>query len=213
MRKHLIGQPEYETCDLLNISYGGLGFASPWLNAAVDQKLLLELYHGPDVFPARGIVTYVNSNEKRDLYGAAFVYAPPELDRLIDQIKRDLPQNDNFESAGEVALKKRHFGPRLATKDLQVQVKKLDSSGPFISCEVDNINKGGMGFYASVRIHSSLPFEISIQISEPPHPTVISGKVHYMCEKPGGYYYGVEFQMITLELALLLNRLDDILRS
>lgn len=212
VRKHFVGQPEYENCDLINISHGGLGFASPWLNAKVDQKLLLEIYFGPDVFATRGIVTYVNLNENHDLYGAAFLYAPPELDRLIDSIKRDLSENGHIENPVGAALKKRHFGKRLSTRDLQVQVKKLDSSGPFIQCEVDNINKGGMGFYAIESIDASLPFDISIQISKPPQPTVISGKVHYMCKKPGGYYYGVEFKMITLELALLLDRLDDLLQ-
>ncbi|MDP2679956.1 MAG: PilZ domain-containing protein [Rhodoferax sp.] len=213
VHKRWIGKTEREFCDLLNISHGGIGLSSPWLNARPGQKLCMELYYHQEVFTTRGIVTNVNSREKSDLYGVAFTFAPPELDRLIDIFKREHLEASAAHNTPNADPIKRHFGKRIATQNLQVQVKKLDSSAPYVLCEVDNINKGGMGFYAPELIHPNTPFDVSIQISKQPDPTIISGKVHYMQQKLGGYYYGVEFKMISLELSCLLDEIETILQQ
>lgn len=207
VRKHVLGGNEYEYCDLIDISHGGIGIRSPWLDGKIGQKLCLELYYEHDVFATRGVVTSVLSHPKDDQYGIAFIFAPAELDRLIEIFKRDHSSANPAQPPPQATIQHRFFSNRVTTLDIQVLIKLKDSSAPFTLCQVDNISKGGVGVYAPVSIHTSIPFEVSIQISNTPIPTVITGKVHYMSGKPKGLYYGIEFEMITLELASLLDQL------
>lgn len=209
VRKHVLGGNEYEYCDLTDISHGGIGLRSPWLNGKVGQKLILELYYEHDVFATRGVITSVLPLLKDDQYGIAFIYAPAELDRLIEIFKNDHASTKPTQSDSKVTVDHRFFNNRVSTLDVQVLIKFKDSCAPFTLCQVDNISKGGIGVYAPVNIHSRIPFEVSIQISNTPKPTVITGKVHHMSEKIKGFYYGIEFETITLELASLLDQLNN----
>lgn len=201
----LFGAREIALCDLLDLSRGGLCVASQGFSARIGQKLDLELYHGDLKFNTRGVVMRSTHADPGAVYGIAFIFAPPELDRLIEAFLADrsqVPIDPSIECAG---AEKRQSGNRLATPDAQVYVKRIGSSSPFERCEVDNISQGGLGFYCAKRIASKAPFKVAVQISDSPKAGVISGTVHYMSRTQDQYYYGMEFELISTELARMLD--------
>jgi len=89
VHRKFIWLKDYEYCDLLDINHGGLRLAASWLQAGAGQKLNLELYFEREIFPTRGVVTHASVEGKRHHYGVAFIYAPNELDRLVDIFLRE----------------------------------------------------------------------------------------------------------------------------
>ncbi|MDP2367679.1 PilZ domain-containing protein [Rhodoferax sp.] len=208
VKKTLFGAREIAFCDLLDLSRGGVCLASPWLVAKLDQKVDMEFYHAHQTFHARGGVIRVASPDPDPLYGITFIFAPPELDRLIDLFLLERPTTQVNESVNGAPAEKRQSGNRLATADAQIHVKRTGSSGPFVHCEVDNISPGGLGFYCPSRLATKAPFGVSVQISDSAKAGVITGTVHYMGKRLDQYYYGMEFELVSPELARLLDRLD-----
>lgn len=209
VKKALFGAREIAFCDLLDLGRGGLCLASPWLNARLDQKLDLELYHAYQTFHARGIVTRVTPPDPDALYGIAFIFAPPELDSLIEVFLHARSPTLTNHAADAAPMEKREAGKRLAPPDAQIYVKRTGSSDPFVRCEVDNVSQGGLGFYCANRIATKAPFKVAVQISDSPKAGVITGTVHYMGKKLDQYYYGMEFELVTTELVRLLDQLDQ----
>ena len=209
VKKSLFGAREIAFCDLLDLGRGGVCLASSWLNARLDQKLDLELYHAHQTFHARGIVTRVALPDPNAVYGVAFVYAPPELDRLIDVFLHARTPTLSIHVADSAPMEKRQAGKRLAAPDAQIYVKRTGSSDPFVRCEVDNVSQGGLGFYCAKRIATKAPFKIAVQISDSPEAGVITGTVHYMGKKLDQYYYGMEFELVSMELVRSLESLDN----
>lgn len=209
VKKTLFGAREIAFCDLVDLGRGGVCLASPWLNARLDQKLDLELYHAHQTFHARGIVTRVTPPYRDALYGVAFIFAPPELDSLIEVFLHARAPALTNHAADAAALEKRQAGKRLVAPDAQIYVKRTGSSDPFVRCEVDNVSQGGLGFFCANRIATKAPFKVAVQISDSPKAGVITGTVHYMGRKADQYYYGMEFELVSTELVRLLDRLDQ----
>lgn len=208
--KKLLGASEYEFCKLTDISHGGLGMASKWLNAKLGQKLHLELHYGYKKYAARGIVSRITSKPSVDHFGIAFIYAPPELDTLINLFVQENAADATAASTTEQGHDKRHWARHMGVQDTQVYARKNDSADPFVLCQVDNISKGGMGFYCDSRIDKKVPFPISMRISMPPDATEIVGTVHYVSKKHGSYYYGMEYDQISKEFFQLLEKLEEL---
>ncbi|MBK6999688.1 MAG: PilZ domain-containing protein [Rhodoferax sp.] len=206
----LIGANHYEFCELIDVSQSGACIASRWLDAKLGQKLNLEFYRGLDKFASRGIVTRISAHPNADHYGIVFIYAPHELDGLIESFVREQILNDAQRSITTENHLKRKMGKRVALQNAQICVKKSDSSLPFLLCQVDNISKGGMGFYCSDKLSTTAPFPVSIQISAHPDAAVITGVVHHMSKKFDAYYYGLEFELVSMEFVRLLEQLEDI---
>ena len=210
VRKKLLAPNQYEFCDLIDFSYSGLCLASQWLEAKLGQKLDLEFYHGFNKFSSRGVVTRITAHQNFDHFGIAFIYAPRELDLLITSFIQTQSQDQAARPAVSEIGKKRLMGNRVTLPDAQIYVKKSDSASPFLLCQVDNVSKGGMGFYCSSKLHRIAPFPISVQISAHPDIAVITGIVHHMSKKRDSYYYGMEFELVSMELVQLLGTLDGI---
>jgi hypothetical protein len=210
VNKKLLGASEYELCTLTDISHGGLGMASKWLDAKMGQKLHLELQHGHKKYTARGIVARITTRESVDHFGIAFIYAPPELDQLIALFLQEQTLAGTTAPAPSQEGNKRHGARRIAVQDTQVYARKTDSTDPFLLCQVDNISKGGMGFYCASKIDRVVPFPISMRISLPPDATEIVGTVHYVSKKHDGYYYGMEYDQVSKEFFQLLDKLEEL---
>ena len=210
VRKKLIRPHGYEFCELIDISHGGIGIASQWLDAKVGQKLYLELHYGRKKYSARGIVTRIATQDKIEHYGVAFIYAPPELDLLIKLFVEEHPAAPPTPTAHLENKKKRPRGTRIAIQDAQVYAKKSAATDPFFLCQVDNISKNGMGFYCPSKIDKTVPFPISLRISMPPDATEITGTVHHVSKKSDTYYYGMEFELVSMEFVRLLDTLEEI---
>ena len=163
--------------------------------------------------PSRGVVTRITAHQNFDHFGIAFIYAPRELDLLITSFIQAQSEERAAGPANNEIGKKRLMGNRVTLADAQIYVKKSDSSSPFLLCQVDNISKGGMGFYCSSKLHRMAPFPISIQISAHSDTAVITGIVHHMSKKKDAYYYGMEFELVSMELVQLLGTLDGINHS
>jgi hypothetical protein len=146
LRRKLIAPNEHEFCELLDVSQNGIGISSQWLNAKVGQKLDLQFFHDRKTFTARGIITRVTARDKFDQYGIAFIYAPPDLDFLIDLFIRAHPPAQGELPVTTEPLTKLQRANRLALFDAQIYVKKQASSAPMTVCQVDNISQGGHGF-------------------------------------------------------------------
>lgn len=208
VKKTLFGAREIAFCDLLDLSRGGVCLASPWLKAKLDQKLDMEFYHAHQTFHARGVVTRATALDPDAQYGVAFIFAPPELDRLIDLFLQERALTQGDQSVTWERAEKRQTGNRLAATDAQIYAKRIGSTDPFMRCEVDNISPGGLGFYCPSRLATKAPFRVSVQISDSPKAGVITGTVHYMGKRLDQYYYGMEFELVSPELVRLLNRLN-----
>jgi hypothetical protein len=210
VRRNLIAPNEHEFCELLDVSHSGIGISSQWLDGKIGQKLDLEFFHDRKTFTARGIITRVTAFEKFDQYGVAFIYAPPDLDFLIDLFIREHPPAQGELPVTTEPLKKPQRASRHALLDAQIYVKKLASSAPATVCQVDNISQGGMGFYCPVQIDRQAPFTVSVQISEPPGAMLITGTVHYLSKKGDAYYYGMEYELVPMEFVRLLGKLEQL---
>jgi hypothetical protein len=209
VKKTLFGAREIAFVDLLDLGRGGICLASSWLKARLDQKLDLELYHAHQTLRARGIVTRVTPPDPHALYGVAFIFAPPELDRLIEVFLQARAPAFTDHAATAAPREKRQAGKRLAASDAQIYVKRTGSADPFVRCEVDNVSHGGLGFYCATRLATKAPFKVAVQISDSPKAGVITGTVHYMAKQSSQYYYGLEFELVSTELVRLLDRLDQ----
>lgn len=210
VRRNLMTPNEHEFCELLDVSRSGIGISSQWLDARIGQKLDLEFFHGRNIFAARGIITRVTAFEKFDQYGIAFIYAPPELDFLIDLFIREHPPAQGELPVTTGPLKMPQRASRHALIDAQIYAKKLSSSMPPTVCQVDNISQGGMGFYCPVQLDRQAPFTVSVQISEPPDAMLITGTVHYMSKKGDTFYYGMEYELVPMEFVRLLGKLEQL---
>jgi len=208
VRKNLVGPKEYEFCELVDISHGGIGIASQWLSAKMGQKLHLELHHGRKKYAARGIVTRITTHGKFDHYGIAFIYAPPELDGLIQFFIQDNPLARANRSNDDADAQKRYGGTRVAIPDAQVYAKTYEGEDAFLLCQVDNISKSGMGFYCESKLYKAVPFPISVRISLSPEALEITGTVHHVSKKSATYYYGMEYDRVPKEYFHLLKALD-----
>ncbi len=208
VKASLFGAREIAFCDLLDLSRGGLCLASPLLSARIGQKLNLELYHDHQTFHTRGVVTRATAPDPDVQYGVAFIFAPPELDRLIDLFLQERAPTQGDQTVNGEPAEKRQTGDRLATTDAQIYAKRIGSPEPFARCEVDNISTGGLGFYCPSRLATKAPFRVSVQISDSPKAGIITGTVHYMGKRLDQYYYGMEFELVSPELVRLLDRLD-----
>ncbi len=209
VRKKLLNPSSPEYCDLLNISQGGIGITSQWLDAKIGQKFDLELHYGHKKYVARGLVVRISTQGEFDYYGIAFIYAPPELDLLIQLFVHPQPTvpmmaPSNLESEKEHRWDKRM---RIDLQDAQVYVKKSEGVGPFLLCQVDNISKSGIGFYCDRKLDKAVPFAITVRLSMPPEAIEISGTVHYISKKLNTYYYGMEYEPVSKKLLQLLSKL------
>lgn len=207
VKKALFGAREIAFCDLLDLSRGGVSMASQWLDAKLGQKLDMELYHEDQTFHTRGVVSHMTTPDPDVVYGVTFIFAPPELDRLIEAFLLERTAGPN-QPVSVSPAEKRLSGNRSTAPDAQIYVKRAGSSEPFVRCEVDNVSKGGLGFYCPSRIAAKAPFKVLVQISDSPTTGVITGTVHYMGHKLNQYYYGMEFELVSAELVHLLDRLD-----
>lgn len=207
VHKNLIGPDEHVFCELVDLSHSGIAIESQWLDAKVGEKLNLQIFDGARRYSSRGVITRVALPDNLKQFGIAFIYAPPELDRLIDIFVKDGTHGDTAGPSATTGTEKRQTGSRIATQDAQIYVKKTGSTEPYILCQVDNISQGGMGFYCPTKIDRKAPFDVSVQVSSSPKNTVITGRVHYMGMKSDGYYYGMEFELVSIEFARLLGQL------
>lgn len=210
LRRKLIAPNEHEFCDLLDVSQNGIGISSQWLDAKVGQKLDLQFFHDRKTFTARGIITRVTARDKFDQYGIAFIYAPPDLDFLIDLFIRAHPPAQGELPVTTEPLTKLQRANRLALFDAQIYVKKQASSAPMTVCQVDNISQGGMGFYCPAQLAKQAPFTVSVQISDSPEAMLITGTVHFMSKKRDTYFYGMEYEMVPMEFVRLLGKLEQL---
>lgn len=207
--KSLFGPSELVFCDLTDLGHGGVGIASSALVVRLGQRFDLQLYHGDQVFHARGIVTRRSMLDKPYRYGIAFIFAPPELDTLIDLFVAEREDDRAKQPIAIQRTEKRKTGVRFATADAQIYVRPIDSSDAYLRCEVDNVSKGGMGFLCPTPIKRTVPFKISVLISDSPDSPLITGVVHYAGKKLDRHYYGLEYELISMELIRGLEGLDD----
>ncbi len=207
--KNFFGPMELVFCELTNLGRGGVGIASPALDAKLGQRFDLQLYHGDEVFQARGIVTHRSMLDKPNQYGVAFIFAPAELDTLIDLFVAERGDDRVPQPVSIERTEKRKAGSRFASPDAQICVRPIDSSDAYLRCEVDNVSKGGMGFYCPTQFERSVPFRVSILISDSPDSPLITGVVHYASKKLDRHYYGLEYELVSMELVRSLENLDD----
>lgn len=193
-----------EYCELVDVSWGGICIESDWLKASVGQKLNLELYYDETVFPVRGFVARRTARDKSRQYGITFIYAPHQLERLIEIFMAKNPQYASDHPAGVDNVQTRQ--KRIPFRDAQVYVK-ANGEETFVVCEVDNISQGGMGFVSPVKFDLQTPFGVSVQISESPDVVVVSGEVRCMGKKADKYYYGMEYDQVPEKYIRLLENL------
>lgn len=207
--KNFFGPVGLVFCELTDLGRGGVGMTSPTLQAKLGQRFDLQLFHGDRVFHARGSVTHRSMLDKPHQYGIAFIFAPPELDTLIDLFVAERRANPMRHGMTMPHIEKRKAGGRFVTPDAQVYVRPTDSADAYLRCEVDNVSKGGMGFYCPTPIARTVPFKVFILISNSPDSALITGVVHYEGKKQDRHYYGLEYELVSMELVRSLESLDD----
>jgi len=207
--KNKLWKKEYESCDLLDISHGGVGIECKLLVAEVGQKVDLDIYYQTESFHIRGFITHKSVHRQTNRYGIAFIRAPIELDRLIDFFLADYVQKNVSPPVPAEEIPKQHRENRLALKDTQIYARKNGSQNPFVLCQVENISKGGIGFFSQYGIDREAPFDVAIQISDSSNNMLIVGKVCYMSRKPDGYYYGAQYKLVPMEFVRILQTLEE----
>jgi hypothetical protein len=179
------------------------------MRVAVGKRLDIDLRYDDVHFPCRGFVARASQHEKSRQYGISFIYAPAQLEHFIDVFMRMRPPLVSEVLPRFKAIRTRQKDRRIPFKDAEVQVK-VEGEPVFVVCQVDNISKGGMGFYSPVRLSGDIPCNVAVQISESSEIQAITGKIRYAA--PGGnrYYYGMEYECMPQRYLNLLSSLEGV---
>lgn len=208
VRNKIFRLRELDFCDLLDISKGGISLSSSWLESEEGEKFNLRLFHGRNTYTTRGVVVRAVTRDKIYQYGLAFIYAPPDLERLIEIFQTDnaIKPEESVEEGPKSEYRRQ--GPRIDNLEAEIYVKETESTERFVLCHVDNISRGGIGFYCNSKIGASAPFDVLVKISNTSKNPIVTGKVLYRGKRANRYYYGMEYQLVSEELIQLIEKLE-----
>jgi hypothetical protein len=77
------------TCELLNISAGGLGLSSHYLNIPMTHKIDIHLAKGLQKFKATGLVCHHEMSDSSNYYGILFISLDTQLQHHLKQLEEE----------------------------------------------------------------------------------------------------------------------------
>lgn len=128
VRKKMFWQREYFPCQLIDISHGGVCFACKKDIGRIGNKIEMDICHGKEMFHVRGFIAYKSDSK----YGLSFIYAPAQLDRLINIFLGDYLQREAHSVFPEAEIPKPHRENRFVLSGTEIYVKQYASQAPFV---------------------------------------------------------------------------------
>lgn len=198
---------DYEYCNLIDISLGGIGIASKLMDLRVGKKLELEIYHQLETFEIRCVVLHKSFRQGKHHYGLAFVDAPPDLDRLIAMFLKSR-QEKSGDRKMDGKLSKRQVGSHRIKIDAQIYIRNPATENASVLCKVENVSRGGLAFSCNHRLSDHTPFEIEARISDDARAVPLAGRVVHMQKRSDRYHYGTVLRHMPEEMIKLIEVLE-----